>query len=120
MAYRRFKLPEMASTPATLATFATVRPSEAGSVATVANVAGPEPKMRNRDHLQSVASVASVAAPEPDFAHWDEEDWRAAFEERAAILEYDGGHSRAEAERLAREEVFGTRNADKYLKMFSN
>ncbi len=101
MAYRRFRLP-------------------VENVATVANVAGPEPKTRNRDHLQSVASVATVAAPEPDFAHWDEEDWRAAFEERAAILEYDGGHSHAEAERLAREEVFGTRNADKYLKMFSN
>jgi hypothetical protein len=30
-----------------------------------------------------------------------------AFEERAAILEYDGGWPRAEAERLARLEVFG-------------
>ena len=29
------------------------------------------------------------------------------FEERAAILEYDGGWPRAEAERLARIEVFG-------------
>lgn len=36
---------------------------------------------------------------------WDENDWRMAFEERAAILEYDGGHSRQEAERLAREEI---------------
>lgn len=75
---------------------------------------------RFRLPVENVATVANVAGPEPDFAHWDEEDWRAAFEERAAILEYDGGHSRAEAERLAREEVFGTRNADKYLKMFSN
>lgn len=75
---------------------------------------------RFRLPVENVATVASVAAPEPDFAHWDEADWRAAFEERAAILEYDGGHTRAEAERLAREEVFGSRNADKYLKMFSN
>ena len=29
------------------------------------------------------------------------------FEERAAILEYDGGRPRPEAERLARIEVFG-------------
>ncbi len=36
---------------------------------------------------------------------WDENDWQMAFEERAAILEYDGEHSRQEAERLAREEI---------------
>jgi len=30
-----------------------------------------------------------------------------SFEERAAILEYDGGYSRAEAERLARIEIYG-------------
>jgi len=30
-----------------------------------------------------------------------------AFEERAAILEYDGGYSRKEAERLARIEIYG-------------
>ena len=36
---------------------------------------------------------------------WDEEDWRAAFEERAAILEYDEGLPRAEAEMLAREQI---------------
>ncbi len=34
-----------------------------------------------------------------------EEDRRHAFEERAAILEYDGGVSRAEAERRAAEEI---------------
>lgn len=37
----------------------------------------------------------------------NEEDLQAAFEERAAILEYDGGWTRPEAERLARIEVFG-------------
>jgi hypothetical protein len=37
----------------------------------------------------------------------NEEDLRVAFEERAAILEYDGGWPRPEAERLARIEVFG-------------
>ncbi|WP_157064283.1 hypothetical protein [Methylobacterium tarhaniae] len=32
-------------------------------------------------------------------------DWLAEFEERAAILEFDGGHGRAEAERLAGSET---------------
>jgi len=31
-------------------------------------------------------------------------DWE-LFEERAAIIEYDGGYSRPTAERMAREEV---------------
>jgi hypothetical protein len=34
--------------------------------------------------------------------------WLAAFEERAAILEFDGGHNRAEAERLAGSEMVAT------------
>jgi len=33
------------------------------------------------------------------------EDQKEAYEERAAIMEYDGGLSREEAERLAYEEV---------------
>jgi len=32
-------------------------------------------------------------------------DWRIEFEERAAILEYDGGLSRGEADRRAFEEI---------------
>ncbi|MHC4618380.1 MAG: hypothetical protein ACYTEQ_11580 [Planctomycetota bacterium] len=32
-------------------------------------------------------------------------DWRIEYEERAAILEYDGGFSRAEANRRAFEEI---------------
>jgi hypothetical protein len=35
-------------------------------------------------------------------------NWRTRFEDRAAILEYDGEWPRAEAERLARVEVFGS------------
>ncbi|MFG1277888.1 hypothetical protein [Xanthobacter autotrophicus] len=37
---------------------------------------------------------------------WDAEDWQAAFDERAAVLEYDAGLRRADAERIARAEVF--------------
>jgi hypothetical protein len=36
---------------------------------------------------------------------WDADDWQAAFDERAAILEFDGGLPREDAERLAREEI---------------
>jgi hypothetical protein len=36
---------------------------------------------------------------------WFEEDWQALFDERAGIMEYDGGLSRAEAEAGAAEEV---------------
>lgn len=46
------------------------------------------------------------------FSSWDEADWQFAFEERAAILEYDGGHSRVEAERLARAEIEAMRRED--------
>jgi len=35
---------------------------------------------------------------------WNPDEW-VEFEERAAILEYDGGHSRKEAEGLAAEEL---------------
>ena len=43
--------------------------------------------------------------PEQPAPPWDADDWDYAFAERAAILEYDGGHVRAEAERLARIEI---------------
>jgi hypothetical protein len=94
MSYRRLKLAELSSPSATLATFATVRPASTETVAGVANVAGPEPKTA----LWVALSISLCAG-------WDEEDWRAAFKERAAILEYDGGHSRSDAKRLAREEM---------------
>ena len=49
-------------------------------------------------HIQNFYSL-------PYRAGWDEEDWQAAFDERAAILEFDGGLSRADAERLAGQEI---------------
>jgi hypothetical protein len=36
---------------------------------------------------------------------WTEEDWRAFWEERAAIREYDGGYTRKTAELLATADV---------------
>ena len=42
----------------------------------------------------------------------DAEALRERYEERAAILEYDAGYQREEAERLAREMVYGKKNLD--------
>jgi len=87
MAYRPFYEAVADHAPATVATFATVRPLNAPSVATVANVAEP----------LSETDIKLVR---------DERQY--LFEERAAILEYDAGLSREEAERLARIEVAAT------------
>jgi hypothetical protein len=38
-------------------------------------------------------------------ADWTRADWQALFDERAAILEYDQGLRRAEAERLAQQQI---------------
>lgn len=65
-------------------------------VAHVARGEPPEPATAPASSGGRVAHVAAVArphAPEPD---WQE--LREAFEERAAIREYDGGQSREDAE----------------------
>jgi hypothetical protein len=36
---------------------------------------------------------------------WDDEDWQVALDERAAILEFDHGLPREEAETLARYQI---------------
>ena len=55
------------------------------------------------DLISYLTNPAPVA--EQPALPWDADDWLYAFEERAAILEYDGGHDRADAERLARIEI---------------
>jgi hypothetical protein len=48
----------------------------------------------------------SLPPPSANFlSHWDAEDWQVAFDERAAILEFDEGLSRPEAARRARQEI---------------
>lgn len=47
----------------------------------------------------------------PFAAHVEAFDLHCRYEERAAILEYDGGFSRLVAEGLARAEVYGDRPA---------
>jgi hypothetical protein len=41
--------------------------------------------------------------------NWDEDDWQATFDERAAIVEFDGGLSREGAERAAAAEIAAMR-----------
>ncbi len=59
----------------------------------------------------SVSFVGSPSEPFQDFSAfnnrygWDEEDWQAAFDERAAILEFDQGMPREEAEPLAWRQI---------------
>lgn len=60
------------------------------------------------DHLLSEARRqrdAIAALLRPDHHGWTEEDRLTAIEERAAILEYDQGLPRAEADVLARAEA---------------
>lgn len=47
---------------------------------------------------------------------WDEEDWQAAFDERAAILEYDAGMTRGAAEAMARREIDAQRQSGNFVK----
>src|SRR5215213_8477860 len=65
MGYRRFKLPEIGLTSATVATLATVRNETGPSVANVARVASPE-LASEAPGLRSVATVATVAEVESE------------------------------------------------------
>lgn len=102
MAYVRFKIPEMTSAAATVATSATGSESPWRSAADVATVAGVG---RNSD-IQTVATVAAVANHPLNYGIWDVSYLREMYEERAAIKEYDAGMSRAEAEAAAWSDVF--------------
>ncbi len=53
-------------------------------------------------------SVTHVTSVTPEISNgWVQEDWQAAFDERAGILEYDEGVPRCDAERLARDQILG-------------
>ena len=58
----------------------------------------------------SVSFVSTASGPFENFLSvWDESDWHFAFEERAAILEYDEGLPRVQAEALAAEQIAAQR-----------
>ncbi|BCB17917.1 hypothetical protein OCUBac02_08110 [Bosea sp. ANAM02] len=82
MAYRPFYDLVSEDTPATFANPATVQVQAAPTVAGLATVAGVSAETEKLETLSA-------------------EDERAAYEERAGILEYDCGLPRAEAEHLA-------------------
>ena len=74
---------------------------------------GTEGEALNTSAIQCVAKFVPPVPPVPpqnDEAE-NEADLQVAFEERAAILEYDGEWPRAEAERLACIEVFECRKS---------
>jgi hypothetical protein len=56
------------------------------------------------DHRSQKSRVSATCDGVTDLGTGLDDD---EFGERAAILEYDGGHPRAEAERLARAEIAG-------------
>lgn len=86
------------------ANFSDPRPTQAEGVLRVLTVPVlGESENFSADHRSRTA--APVAEEEPASRTWDELDWRAEFEERAGILEFDGGFTRDEAERLAAAHV---------------
>lgn len=64
--------------------------------------------------LADLVTPVTPVTPQNDDA-WTDEDWQAAYDERAGILEYVEGLPRAEAERLARVQVFGDRPTGKVI-----
>ncbi len=61
----------------------------------------PDDRMLEEIRREKPAIVAYLR----DVAAWTEEDWQALFDERAGIMEYDGGLPREEAEAAAVAEV---------------
>ncbi len=62
---------------------------------------------RPDDHLLEglLREKPAIMAYLREVAAWTEEDWQALFDERAGIMEYDGGLRREEAEKQAKEET---------------
>ena len=57
-----------------------------------------------------LARVRTASGPFRNFSGWDDADWQFAIEERAAVLEYDEGLPRADAEVLAAEQIAARRS----------
>jgi len=51
------------------------------------------------------SAKAEVVASLRGLACWDDDDWNALYDERAGIMEFDGGLTRSEAAARAREET---------------
>ncbi len=59
----------------------------------------------NTKQSQDNIGVVTPATPVTPHNDYDDEYWQEMYEERAAIMEYDGGLLRDEAERLAKQQV---------------
>jgi hypothetical protein len=85
------------------------RVGAAAPACSTCSTVAPGPVLQDKYNENSdVALVAPVAPRNGDTEH--EADLAADFEERAAIMEYDGGMFRAEAETAAWAIVFGDRS----------
>jgi hypothetical protein len=86
---------------------ARMSPSHDGASDNTAKVAKPaklgEAVSHQDQNFSNFSSPPSTSAESN--AIWSAEDWKAYFEERAAIREYDGGLPRGEAERLALQDA---------------
>lgn len=69
------------------------------------------PALEKTKQSQGNLDVVTPVTPVTPHNDYDDEYWREMFEERAAIMEYDGGLLRDEAERLAKQLVAEMRRA---------
>nr|WP_047573356.1 hypothetical protein [Methylobacterium sp. ZNC0032] len=99
MAYRPFYDLVSEDTPATFAIPATFQPQTVQSVAELANVAGVPAETAYAQGPPEDDKVSGQLAQKPEGLSAEERQY--LYEERAAILEYDAGLSREEAERVA-------------------
>ncbi len=67
------------------------------------SIAQKEQKEQKGSEEGSFATIADIALKSQKVKNMSEEEYR--FEERAAIKEFDGGLSREESERQARESI---------------
>jgi hypothetical protein len=104
MAYRPF-VPKTHGNvyPATVATLLHSEGSE--GVAEVATVAGALSERDGANRSKVAVAAGAREKHSPSRSSWTDADWHFAFEERAAILEFDAALPRHEAERLARLDV---------------
>ena len=57
--------------------------------------------MKVSEILQSMPLITELRKGAPDLTIFDDEYWEEVYQERAAIMEFDGGFSRRDAEEAA-------------------
>ena len=89
--------------------------SENSIVTPVTPVTPPKVPIPNEGRIEGVTSGVTDL-PDPSWGSlegfpsgWGTADWQFAFEERSAILEYDEGLSRVDAEALAADQIANQR-----------